>query len=216
MLSHPMTARPRSRALLAVAAGAAAVTLTLAVFDAVGMAGPAAATPVLHTSRMPSQPASAVGIVSGRHGYEIILTTASGRLDRLTLTPTTAVAELIDADPDGAVAGTRLTAEGRSVGGLLDADDATLAPAGAALPALSAPTGVLTVETGTVLNDTGGLVTLQTPTGQAAVWLGLGNLTTVVPGTAADVHPGIPVVAYGRLGLDGTLTAGALDVLLTS
>jgi hypothetical protein len=69
---------------------------------------------------------------------------------------------------------------------------------------------------GRVVSNTGGLVTLQTATGQATVWLGLASLTAVVPGTAADVHPGTAVVACGRRSADGTLAANTVDVLLTS
>src|ERR1700722_16974061 len=103
--------RARSpRALVAVMAAAAALGL-LGVY-ALGTPGPAAATLAVRSSRIGPQPASAVGVVSARRGNEIILTTASGRLDRLALTPTTTVAKLVDADPDGAVTGTHLAAEG--------------------------------------------------------------------------------------------------------
>ena len=163
-----------------------------------------------------SQPASAVGIVSARRGNEVILSTVSG-LDRLTLAPTTTVAELIDADPLRAVTGARLTAEGSSVGGILDVDSASLGPPGANLASSpDAPAGALTVETGNVVSNTGGLITLQTARGQPAVWLGLAKLTTVVPGMTTDVDPGTAVVAYGPRGADGTLTANSIDLLLTS
>jgi hypothetical protein len=163
-----------------------------------------------------SQPASAFGIVSARRGNEVILSTAAG-LDRLTLAPTTTVAKLIDADPASAVTGARLTAEGSSLGGILDVDSASLGPPGVNLAdPPDAPAGGLTVETGSVVSNTGGLITLQTATGEAAVWLGLAKLTTVVPGTAAEVDPGTAVVAYGPRSADGTLTANSIDLLLTS
>ncbi len=63
-----------------------------------------------------SQPASAFGIVSARRGNEVILSTVSG-LDRLTLAPTTTVAQLIDADPDSAVTGAPHGRRGRPSAG---------------------------------------------------------------------------------------------------
>jgi hypothetical protein len=228
----PVPQRPRHRTLLVLSAVGlsmiVAIVLTVVVNAVSNRAVPVNATLALSTSRSSRSglsgppgglaPGVAVGTVIGRDGTTLTFVTASGELDQLTLTRATRVAELVDGEPALAVAGSHLFVEGSSIGGILSADYAFLEPGGqpasSSYPS-SVPTTPLSIESGIVIRNANGFVTLETAGGQKAVWIGLARITTVVPATTADVRPGSQLLAEGGRGVDGTLAPSVIDLLLT-
>jgi hypothetical protein len=223
--------RPRRRAIPLLSAVVltviAATALTLGMNAVSNRAVPVSATLALRTGRssrlgfpgLPSRlpPGVTVGTVSGRDGNTVTVVTASGGLDQLTLTEGTSVAALVDGDPALAVSGSHLSVEGSSTGGILSADSASLdpkgQPAGWTYPS-SVSASSISIESGIVLDNVNGFVTLETASGLGTVWIGLARITTVVPASAVDVRPGSQLVAYGNRAVDGTLAPSIIDLLL--